>query len=170
MENSHWYVLYTHSRAEKKVTKRIEELAMDSFLPLHTISRQWSDRVKKVEVPLFPNYVFAYTKEDNIPKLMRVEGVACLLSFGGKWATIREQEIVTIRQIVNTGQQIQIEKGQIRKGQRIRICKGNLAGVEGVLVEESGKNRFLLAIDSLDQLLSIWLSSDLLTDGSFALL
>ncbi len=56
-DNEHWYVLFTMSKLEKKINYSFQQQGIESFLPLHKIIRQWSDRKKKLDVPLFPNYI-----------------------------------------------------------------------------------------------------------------
>ena len=83
-------------------------MGLNSFLPLCKMKRQWSDRVKLVEIPLFNSYVFVNTTLDQVPKLLGINGVSRFLSFGGEFATISEEEIEIIKKVVESKQQVNV--------------------------------------------------------------
>ncbi len=155
MNQLQWYVAYTHSNTEKKVHTRVLNSGIESYLPLQTVKKKWSDRIKTVEVPLFSSYVFVKTTEEQIPRLMGIDGIARFLSFERKYATIKEKEIELIKKIVKDGKDINVERGAYCRGQRVKIKEGPLVGLEGTLIKEQGKSRFLIDIEGLNQMLSI---------------
>ena len=91
--NKHWYVLYVNVRHEKKVFEKLQEQAIESYLPIVTRMKQWSDRKKRVEEPLFTGYVFVKLLEHELDKPLYVSGVLNYLSFGKKKAIVKQSEI-----------------------------------------------------------------------------
>lgn len=156
MDQRKWYIAYTHSNSEKKVHSRVLCMGIETYLPLHKVKKKWSDRIKVVELPLFSSYLFIKTTEDKIPMLIGIDGIARFLSFERKLATIKEREIELIKRIIKDGKDINAaEKGTFSNGQRVRITGGPFVGLEGTLLKEQGKSRFLIEIEGLDQMLSI---------------
>lgn len=90
-----WFVVYTHARSERQVHTGLITLGLDSFLPLRKIPRRTGG---SIEVPFLSNYVFVRTTANHLTALVKVAGVAYVVSFGGKPATVTHREIVTIRQ------------------------------------------------------------------------
>ncbi len=118
-----WYVLYTSARAEKRAQERLEQVGIQTFLPLHKVKRQWSDRVKEVEVPLFNSYIFVNCEEHKVRELPLLYGVVCVVLYLGKPAVVREKEIEAIREflkiaqgrkIITTGDEVEILSGPFK--------------------------------------------------------
>lgn len=155
MKTPKWFVAYTRARFEKKVHLEIQRKGIQSYLPLHKVKRQWSDRIKLVEVPLFSSYIFVKTTLDKIPKLMELKGIARFLSFDGKFATIREEEINMIEKVLNNDcKDININirpKKSIIIGQKIKIEQGVFTGLEGIFLKEHGKDCLVISIPGLNQ-------------------
>ena len=99
-QNSNWYALYTSARAEKKVAQRLKDLGCDFFLPLISVQRSWSARVKIIEVPLFNSYIFVNTTEINLFILLKVHGIVKVIYFNNKPATIQKSDLYTIKKSV----------------------------------------------------------------------
>lgn len=97
VDNQKWYVLYTAPRAEKQVESRIQGMGVICWLPLHKSPRVWSDRVKIVDIPLFPSYIFVKCAEADLYKLLRIPGVSRIVYYNGKPAVVREKELDSIR-------------------------------------------------------------------------
>ena len=113
-----WYALYTQPRQEKKVVTRLEQLAIEVYCPLLIQVRQWSDRKKKVEVPLLPSYVFVMIAPHERDKVFQVSGVVRYLYWLGQPAIIRDEEIVIMQKwLQNTVTSFEVtghQKTQIR--------------------------------------------------------
>ncbi len=154
-ENYHWFIAYTYPKAEKKIHTRINELGVESFLPLQKVKRKWSDRTKIIEVPLFPSYMFVYTTEKSIPKLLGIREIVRFLSFESKLATIKKKEIEFIKQALKEGKELRVEKELFEKGQKVFLNEGPFLGLEGTLIQERSKNRFIIELKVLKQSLSI---------------
>ena len=80
----HWFVFYTKSRHEKKVRDLLGKGGFEVFLPMHKVLRQWSDRKKRVEVPLFNSYIFVHEEQHRIPEVLKTPGVSTIIRVAGK--------------------------------------------------------------------------------------
>lgn len=134
----HWYVLYTASRAEKKVEKQLIADGIEVYLPLHLSPRRWSDRVKMVEVPLFSSYIFVKTSDEVLRTLLRYTGISRIVFYNGQPAIVHQQEIVSIRRFLEeakgkecefvVNEEVHIASGPMKdvKGRVKRVSKGQL--------------------------------------------
>lgn len=140
-----WYVVYTAPKAEKQVQQRLTEQGVEVFLPLHLSPRKWSDRVKLVEMPLFPSYLFVYTRQSALYDLVRVPGVARIVYFEGQPAVVRSQEIKAIRQFLAyaNGRACRIELDD-----EVRVAIGPLQDTGGKVIK-IGKKYVVLLLDKL---------------------
>jgi transcription antitermination factor NusG len=141
-----WFVLYTKSRQEKKVAFQLEKMGITVYCPLVTQIHQWSDRKKKVEVPLISSYVFVKLKEKDRERVFGVPGIVRYVYWLQKPAIVRDDEIAIMKEwlSVETGA-AKVES--LRCGDRMRISSGVFEGEEGV-VEEVNKSRVqLLLVD-----------------------
>src|SRR4030042_2560830 len=93
----HWYALYTHSRAEKKVAEELERQGIEHYLPLYKTLRQWSDRKKKVELPLIRSYLFVKIREKKSYPVLQTPGVMRIVSFSGRPVPIPDWQIENLR-------------------------------------------------------------------------
>ena len=118
-----WYVLYTSARAEKKAQDRLRQMNIETFLPLHKVKRQWSDRVKEVEAPLFNSYIFVNCNEHQVRELPLVYGIARVVFYQGRPAIVRDKEIEAIKEflviaqgkkIIITGDEVEIITGPFK--------------------------------------------------------
>ncbi len=134
--NLKWYVLYTSPRAEKQVEQRVAAEVDEVYLPLHLSPRKWSDRVKLIETPLFPSYIFVKTYHAKLYDLLPIKGVARILYFQGEPATLRDSEIDAIRSflVVARGKVCSFEVDD-----EVKVAVGPLAGTLGKIKTVRGK-------------------------------
>jgi transcription antitermination factor NusG len=147
-----WYTAYTLPKFEKKVSAELSKRNIEAYLPLQKVVRQWSDRVKKIEVPLFPNYIFIKTTELNRREAISVRGICKFVSFDGRPAVIADEDISAIKKLSNENPEVE---ANLIEGSNVRIMRGPLAGLTGVLYSKKGKNRFGLRIETIKQTLSL---------------
>lgn len=156
-----WYVVYTYPKQERRIFADLLKESINAFLPYQKVVKQWSDRKKKLEVPLFPNYVFVQMPEKERFKVFNVAGITRFISFGGKPAVVSEDEINTIKQLVN--HDINFEKEvSLTSGNRVKVVQGPLTGQSGVLLEKKGGKRFGIHFDSISLSISIDIQYDFL--------
>jgi transcription antitermination factor NusG len=145
-----WYAVYTASRAEKKVKERLDQQAIENYLPMRISIRRWSDRNKRVELPLMRGYIFVCVTSQQYAQVCNTFGVVAFLKEGGKPAPIPTRQINTLR-MMNEGVEgdVEISTEEIPKGTYIRVINGKLAGLEGELVQYKGKHKVLIRINHL---------------------
>jgi transcriptional antiterminator RfaH len=148
-----WYVIYTNPKAEKKVSQQLATMGIEVYCPLVTTERQWSDRKKKVEVPLFTSYVFVNIAEKDKNRVFDARGVVKYLFWLGKPAIVREEEIAAIKKWL-TDEVTDFEVDTIKKGDIFEIKEGPFANHSG-LVQEVGKSAIKLIIESIGVVLTI---------------
>jgi transcription antitermination factor NusG len=155
-EAENWYALHTRPRHEKIVTQRLEERGVTTFLPLLTQVHRWSDRKKKVELPLYSCYVFARfaPNRDERLRVLRVEGVFSLVGDQGEGAPIPIDQIEAIRSLMECGVSWDSHP-YLKIGQRVRIRSGALDGMEGILLSRNGDQSLVISIDAIQRSLSV---------------
>lgn len=133
----HWYAIYTRSRSEKKVYNRLLDEGLESYCPVNTVERRWSDRVKKVEEPLFRSYVFVHITKDEFSKVLDVPGVVCFVYWLGKPALVRDKEIENIRKFLGEYDNVEAVpmEGAILPGSRLRVTSGLFMDREAVALK-----------------------------------
>jgi transcription antitermination factor NusG len=106
--NNYWYAVYTKPRWEKKVAENMTKNSFENYCPLNKVLRQWHDRKKFVQEPLFTSYVFVKTDESRHSELSRISGVLNLVYWLRRPAMIREEEIDIIRQFTDQYTNVQL--------------------------------------------------------------
>ncbi len=128
-----WYVLYTKSRNEKKLSGTLKEKGMEVYCPLQETMKQWSDRKKKVLEPVFRSYVFVFLNDyskDNV-EVLRTPGAVRFLWWLGKPGIVKDEEIQAIRDFLNSYKNVKLTF-ELQPGDKVMIQ-------EGPLKERSGK-------------------------------
>jgi transcription antitermination factor NusG len=145
-----WWAIYTRHQHEKTVADMLSAKNIEVFLPLYETVRRWKDRSKKLTLPLFPGYVFVRGVPERRLPIVTTPGVFMILSKGERFAIIPEEEIEAIRRAVEGP--FRTEPHPFLKcGERVRVIRGSLAGLEGVLVRKKNFYRLVLSIDMLAQ-------------------
>ncbi len=152
---AYWYAVYTRPRAEKQVYERLLDQGIEAFLPLQKKMKQWSDRKKMVEVPLFTSYVFVHIGRAFYDDVLRTNGVVKYITFEGKAATIPNDQIDNLRIIVDSDADVETTWERRKKGEKVRVNGGPLHGLEGILISDGSKKKVLVQVDRLDQNLVI---------------
>jgi transcription antitermination factor NusG len=140
------------------VASYLDSRRIESFLPVHRLDVQWSDRRKTVSRPLFPSYVFARFQESELPQVLSTRGLVTVLRSGGALAAIPDHEIENVRRFarVITDHGITPEREPlIEAGDRARVATGPFAGIEGVAVVRRGRGRLLVALGAVGEGLAV---------------
>ena len=151
-----WFAVNTHAKHEKVVAHEARDLGIVTFLPLVKQVRQWSDRRKIIESPLFSCYVFVRIGPGHEQRLrvLRVNGVLRFVGAQGMGIPIPDEQIHAVR--VLTEEQIPLCSHPFLKiGQRVRIRSGALCGVEGVLVSRCGERTLVISLDAIQRSMSV---------------
>lgn len=145
-----WYALYTRSRFEKKLNQDLSLRGIESYLPLKTEKKQWSDRVKVIEEPLLRGYLFVKVSNREYFDVVNNPGAVCYVAFEGKAASIPQKQIEDLKQFVDHyNDRLNVTRENISKGNLVKVKDGLLKGVLGEVVEIRGKNRIVLRFSSL---------------------
>ena len=153
-----WHVLYTKSRNEKKVAERLTAAGYNVYCPLHKVRRQWSDRIKVVEEPLFKGYIFIFIREHQRDEVFTIPGTVRYLFWLRRPAVVREQEIKTIQKWMGEYSHEDIDISEILPGDYVRITTGPFTGEQAVLLDKSNK-KAVVQLKELGLQLSLSLSN-----------
>lgn len=153
----HWYALYVRSRSEKKVLMQLEEQDIEAFLPLVTRLKQWSDRKKKVEEPLFKSYVFVHSNEKEHYPVLNVYGVVKFVTFEHKPVVVPDNQIIAIKRYIDdfTEEETNLKNADLKEGQLVRIIAGPMMGLIGRLQSVKDKKRLTVYIEAVGQYISV---------------
>lgn len=141
-----WYAAYTSANHEKRVAIQLTQRSIEHFLPLYESVRRWKDRRMKLQLPLFPGYVFVRLALHDRLRVLNIPGVARLVGFHGQPTPLPEGEIEALRESLVQNLRMQ-PYPFLTVGRRVRIKAGPLSGLEGIFVRRSGKFRFILTMD-----------------------
>jgi transcription antitermination factor NusG len=147
----HWYAIYTKSRNEKRVAERLSKQGIENYLPLMKTVRQWSDRKKTVELPLFSSYIFVHINEKEYFTAIKVQGIVKFVSFEGKKVSIPDYQIEAIKKYIETGEEIIANENEYKVGKLVKVIRGGMKGLRGRLVEVLGKQRVKVEIESIQK-------------------
>lgn len=156
MEDKAWYALAVKPQHEVRVFEGLTGLdEIEGFLPAYKDKRIWSDRVKILETPLFPGYVFArFEYPARRVSVLRVAGVRSIVGFGHAPSPLADEEIDTIRRLVNSTFPVR-PWPFLRAGHRIRIGHGPLRGVEGIILKQKDEWRMVVSVELLQRSISV---------------
>jgi transcription antitermination factor NusG len=147
---SHWWALYTRHQHEKVIAHMLTTKGFEVFLPLYESVRRWKDRSKMLSLPLFPCYVFVRGGLNRRSLVVTTPGVHMILYNGERVAVIPDAEIEAIRKAAEGPFRVEPHPF-LRCGERVRVTRGSLEGVEGVLVRKKSLYRLILSVDMLAQ-------------------
>jgi transcription antitermination factor NusG len=153
--NRKWYAIYTRPRWEKKLAGSYTERDIEHYLPLVKTLKLWSDRKKWVQEPLFKSYIFVHVSREEYIRALQAPGAVRYISFEGKAVSIPDVQIDAIRTFIESGDDPVLDSPDIQPGDRIRVVRGPLKGLEGTLVEIQKKHRVRIIIDGIQQSLHI---------------
>jgi transcription antitermination factor NusG len=151
-----WHVIYTKSKWEKKVDSLLLQRGFESWCPVQKKERQWSDRKKIIEEPLFRSYVFVKAAKEERNQILSVNGVVNFLYFEKKPAIIRDKEIQTIKKYLGESyQSIQVvDMNSIPPQTRVAINNGLFMGQKGEVIK-SGKKNVFVRLESINMMMIV---------------
>jgi transcription antitermination factor NusG len=141
-----WYVLYTKPRQEKKATDSLNAIGIEAYCPMVTVVKQWSDRKKKIQVPLISSYVFVNIGEHQREAVFKVSGIVRYLFWLGKPAVVRAIEIEALKKSLE-GIVASFEVSAIQKDTIYKISEGPFQGFEGIVKNINATTIQLLLVD-----------------------
>ena len=153
-DDSPWWVLYSRHQHERTVAQMLSTKGFDVFLPLYESTRRWKDRRKVLSLPLFPGYVFVRGGLDRRLQVVTTPGVHMILYRGDQVATVPDEEIDAIQRTVAGAYRVEPHPF-LKCGMRVRVMRGALEGVQGILVRKKNLCRLILSVDMLAQSVAV---------------
>lgn len=150
--NKKWLAAYVKMHHEKKVRDQLTSLNIDNFLPIQTEIRQWSDRKKKVEKILIPMMIFVNVTSEEQHKVIKLPSVLRYLVLRGDQvpSEIPDTQMQNFKFMIdNSDYNVDFNSNNFEPGERIRVIKGSLAGLEGEMIYIDGKSKIIIRIDKL---------------------
>jgi transcription antitermination factor NusG len=151
---SGWYALYTYPRHEKRIAEQIENRRFCCFVPLYRSVRRWKDRRKEIDQVLFPGYVFVQMALEDKLKVLQLPGVVRLVTSKGRPVPVSADEIESLRDRLSRGAKLKPHP-YLRTGRRVRVRRGPLEGLEGVIVRRKESCRFVFSIDLIQRSVAV---------------
>ena len=148
-----WYAIRVRSNYERTLANYLHAHGYDEYLPVYRDRRQWSDRVREIEAPLFAGYVFCRMDLQRISAVLSAPGVVNIVGYGPKPEPIEELEIAAIRRISESGLRFGPHPF-MREGERVRVRRGPLKGLEGILLRVKQENRLVVSLELLQRSVS----------------
>jgi transcription antitermination factor NusG len=149
-----WYAAYTRANHERRVAEQLAERGVEHFLPQYECVRKWKDRKVRLQMPLFPGYVFVQLALQNRLRVLQVPGVACLVGFAGRPAAVPEEEFARIRGFLKQG----LRAGPhpyLAVGRRVRVRTGPLEGIEGIILRRKNGCRLVISLELIQRAVAV---------------
>jgi transcription antitermination factor NusG len=156
-----WYLMYTNPRAEKKVAAAYDKMGLEYFLPLQRTIKQWSDRKKWVEEPLFKSYIFIHMDlEKSVYQALSVLGASRLINFNGRPAIVDPREIEVVKRLLGNVGEIAVSAADFeslihQEGEEIEVIAGPLMGCEGKFLHKKGTQHVSIELKSMQQVVCV---------------
>jgi transcription antitermination factor NusG len=151
-----WFAVQTKPRFEKKAAAELQEKGISAFLPLRSEKRQWSDRRRVVELPMFPQYVFVRVAQSLNTRVLvlRTSGITNFVGMRGMGISIPDEQIESVRTVLAYGIPVS-PRLFTNVGKRIRIRGGALDGLQGILTAVNGDQSLVVSVELIQRSLAI---------------
>lgn len=150
-----WYPVYTNSRAEKKAYQELQKKGIEAYLPLRKEVKQWSDRKKVVEEPLFKSYLFVHISNKEHAEVLMTPGINRFLYFSGKVAVMPDKQMEDLKLLLASGEDLELIDYDIQPGERVLVNAGPFKGMIAELVSIKNKKSLILKLENLGYALEI---------------
>lgn len=160
-EGTFWYALHVRTRFEKVVARNLQGKGYEEFLPLYRRVNRWSDRVKEIELPLFPGYVFCrFNPHDRLP-ILTVPGVNAVVGIGKNLMPVDEAELEAVRAVLKSEAYCE-PWPYLEVGQRVQVEYGPLAGTQGIVTMVKNTYRLVISVNMLQRSVAVEIDRDCL--------
>jgi transcription antitermination factor NusG len=148
--NKGWHLLYTSSKQEKKVAEQLAARNINHYLPIVKTTRKWSDRIKTLNAPLFPSYLFIYLEQlEDYYNSLEAKGALHYVRFGTQIARVADSIVNDLKIVINKGQEIEVSYTEFNKGEILTISDGPLTGLNCEVVQYKSKEMILVRVNLL---------------------
>lgn len=149
-EIRYWYALRTASRAERKVFSSLQMNNYSTFLPLIPTIKQWSDRKKKIHVPLLPGFIFVHATHEELMECLRTQGVLGVIRYLGKPAKVQDFEIAQLKILINAPESVAlVEAKTFLLGEVVTVIHGPFSGLKGKCIRKQGQCKVVVELKTL---------------------
>lgn len=155
--NFYWYAIHVKSRHEFRALERLTSAGIEAFLPVVERLQRWKDRKKLISFPLFPGYLFVHIHKiyEEMLGVLKTQGVVRFIGMTPcEPEPVPEEQIISLKKLIENKESLD-PYPYLKEGQRVRIKRGPLAGVEGILAERKGQHLLVLSVDILQQGVSL---------------
>ncbi len=160
-ESSLWYALHVRTRFEKVVARNLQNKGYEQFLPLYRRSSRWSDRVKEIELPLFPGYVFCRFDPTNRLPVLTIPGVNAIVGIGKTLMPVEESELNAVRAVLQSDTYCE-PWPFLEVGQHVQVEHGPLAGTRGIVMMVKNTCRLVISVNMLQRSVAVEIDRDCL--------
>jgi transcription antitermination factor NusG len=149
-----WYAVYTFANHERRVADQLASRGVEHFLPQYESVRWWKDRKVRLQLPLFPGYLFVHLAAQERLRVLHVPGVVRLVGFDGSPTPMPEEDLERIREFVGRGWHAEPHP-YLPAGRRVRVVCGPLAGMAGIVLRRKNRSRLVLSFDLIQRSVAI---------------
>lgn len=153
-----WFAVYTRSNHEKRVADQFGSRGVQHFLPLYESVRRWKDRHVRLQLPLFPGYLFVRLASQERLRVLQVPGVVRLVGFNGSPAPMADEDLNRIREFLAQGWRAEPHR-YLRVGRRARVVRGPLTGMEGIVSRWKNRRRLVVSFDLIQRSMAVELDA-----------
>jgi transcription antitermination factor NusG len=154
-----WFALRVKPNYEKRVATALRGKGFEELLPLYRSERQWSDRVKVMDLPLFPGYLFCRLDLASRLPLVTTPGFLYIVGVGKTPQPVDEAEILAVHSVMRSGVPVTPWPSLV-VGQKVRLQHGPLRGLVGVLTKIANQQRMYVSVTLLKRSLSVEVAPD----------
>lgn len=144
-----WFAVYTRYKREKRVLSALHQKGIDAYLPLLKLTRHYTRKIKKVELPLINCYLFVQIVKAEYLSVLETEEVVGFLKIGKNLISIPEQEINIMKKVVGEQLEVEVHTGLVQKGARVEVIGGQLTGLKGKLHEIKNEKNFSIELERM---------------------
>ena len=156
-----WYVVYVTRHHEKRSLSYVESMGINALLPVHSVVRRWSDRIKTIEEPMFPSYLFVRASCSEYFEVLKSPSILRYVSFRGEPALVPQCQINAIKEVCSKTYIAEAMVTPFKAGEKVIVSRGPLCGTIGELISDGDKSKKIrIAIEAIGYSLVITLPYD----------
>jgi transcription antitermination factor NusG len=157
-EGQEWFAVQVWTGREQRCADRLSQRRYEVLLPSYPEFHRWSDRLKRVERPLFPGYLFCRTSAESVGKIVTTPWIIRIVGSENGPVPVAAEEVAALKRVVDQGLKAE-PWDYIRVGERVRICDGPLTGAEGLIVRTKSQHRLILSVSLLARSVAVEIDS-----------
>ncbi|HVI46502.1 MAG TPA: UpxY family transcription antiterminator [Chitinophaga sp.] len=160
--NDNWHVIYTYPNFEKKIYSELAKRNVEVYLPLYHVKRKWSDRIKLLEKPFFPNYLFVRPVQERKYEILHIGGIVKYIAFDGRKVTVSDKEIGFIRSLMDLQHSLLASGKQVEEGETIMVLNGIMKGLNGSVIRRLHTSNMVILFESMNHTIAIDLNNNVI--------